>query len=206
MARRSSRFGARLSAPLAGLKKLAGWGVVAVASYYAVFGGESSIFELRSARAGVLEQQEDLARFWRQLIRWAVVDVDDRIEMELTRNSDGAVSSIDIKTRVATKAFLPQDDASVKFEITGPGDKKSDQFGEPSLEEAGLFSSEFYPSEAGGYRVKALVRDSSGELLGEKESGWALNPAADEFASHVVRDGGSDNDLEENTPTPDQIK
>lgn len=129
------------------------------------------------------EQQEDLARFWRQLIRWAVVDVNDRIEMELTRNSDGAVSSIDVKTRVATKAFLPQDDASVKFEITGPGDKKSDQFGEPSLEEAGLFSSEFYPSEAGGYRVKALVRDSSGELLGEKESGWALNPAADEFAS-----------------------
>ena len=49
-----------MSALTAGFKKLAGWGVVALAAYYAVFGGEYSVFELRSARAGVLEQQDDL--------------------------------------------------------------------------------------------------------------------------------------------------
>ena len=104
--------------------------------------------------------------------------------MELTRNSDGAVSSIDVKTRVATKAFLPQDDASVKFEITGARRQKNQVNSASRVWRKLVCSpSEFYPSEAGGYRVKALVRDSSGELLGEKESGWALNPAADEFAS-----------------------
>ncbi|NNE91669.1 MAG: hypothetical protein HKN23_08480 [Verrucomicrobiales bacterium] len=133
------------------------------------------------------ELRDDLEKFWRQLIRWSVVDVRDRIEVELTRNTDGAVSSIELETRVATEAFRPQDDATVKFEIAGPGGKegKTEMFGEPSLEEAGLFSSEFYPSEAGGYRVKTSVRDGEGTLIGEKETGWALNPAADEFKSLV---------------------
>ncbi len=131
------------------------------------------------------EQQLDLAKTWRQLIRWSVVDVNDRIQMSLLRDSDGAVASIDLETRVVTDAFLPQDDASVKFEITGPESDPTEMFGEPSLVEAGLFNAEFYPSKAGGYRVKATVRDSQGDLIGEKESGWALNPAADEFKSLV---------------------
>ena len=49
-----------MSAVAAGFRQLAGWGVLALASYYAVFGGEYSVFELRSARAGVLEQQDNL--------------------------------------------------------------------------------------------------------------------------------------------------
>ncbi|MCB1230118.1 MAG: hypothetical protein KDN19_07625, partial [Verrucomicrobiae bacterium] len=109
--------------------------------------------------------------------------------------------------------FRPQDDASVRLEVTrATGDraaavedtptaegndgkrgkkekgesketeKKSEIFAEPSLEDAGLFEAAFYPPESGGYRAKAIVRDGEGNLLGEKETGWALNPAAEEFS------------------------
>ena len=130
------------------------------------------------------EQQADMAKAWRQMLRWMVVDVPDRLEIETRREAEGANPVIRFAVRVRDQSFRVQDDASVRIEVTGPGGgEPAELFAEPSLEEGGLFETAYYPSDAGAYTAKAIVRDGEGTLLGEKETGWALNPVADEFRS-----------------------
>jgi hypothetical protein len=127
--------------------------------------------------------QADLARAWRQMMRWMVAEAPDRIEVETRHESDGASPVIRLAVRARDVEFRPLDDASVRFEIALPDGGNEELFAEPSLEEAGLFEAVFYPQGAGGYVARALVRDGQGAPLGERETGWALNPSADEFAS-----------------------
>lgn len=129
------------------------------------------------------DHQADLAKAWRQMLRWMVADVPDRIEVTTREESDGANPVVRLAVRTRNAAFRPLDNASVKLEISTPEGETSELFAEPSLEEAGLFEAVYYPRGAGAHVARALVRDGEGALLGERETGWAMNPAADEFAS-----------------------
>ncbi|MBL9152239.1 MAG: hypothetical protein JNK37_07135 [Verrucomicrobiales bacterium] len=164
--------------------------------------------------------RQDMEKMWRQMLRWLVVDVPDRIHLETRADTEGANPVTRFSVRVRDEAFRPQDDASVKLEIRPalmgqaappepplpdaaikPGVEAPEKaaaprptsspdtpplaeiFAEPSLEDAGLFEAAFYPPQSGGYRARAVVRDGEGKELGETETGWALNPAAEEFRS-----------------------
>lgn len=129
------------------------------------------------------EQHADMDKAWRQLMRWLVTDVPDRIDMEAKLSQIASQDVARLSVRVRDAAFRPQDDASVQFEVTAPGEKPVILFAEPSLKEPGLFEAEHYPRAAGGYRVKAVVKDAQNKVLGEKTTGFALNPTADEMAS-----------------------
>lgn len=128
------------------------------------------------------EQHADMDKAWRQLLRWLVVDVPDRIELNAKLSQNGGQALAQMTVRVHDAAFRPQDDASVEVEVQAPGEKPVTLFAEPSLKEPGLFEAEHYPRTAGGYRVKATVKDGAGKMLGEKSTGFALNPLADEMA------------------------
>ena len=126
-------------------------------------------------------QHADMDKAWRQLLRWMVLDVPDRIELQAKLSQAGGQSLAQVAVRVHDAAFRPQDDASVQVEVQSPGEKPAFLFAEPSLKEPGLFDAEHYPRAAGGYRVKATVKDGAGKVLGEKSTGFALNPLADEM-------------------------
>lgn len=130
------------------------------------------------------EQHADMDKAWRQLLRWLVVDVPDRIELQAAISQVSGQALTRMSVRVHDAAFRPQDDASVQIEVQPPGEqaKPATVFAEPSLKEPGLFDAEHYPRAAGGYRVKATVKDGAGKVLGEKTAGFALNPLADEMA------------------------
>ena len=128
--------------------------------------------------------QEDLAKMWRQLVRWAVADVPGRLTQEVRQVSEGTLPLTKIDARVRTLDFQPQDDATVKFELWPPNTEEPLAIsGEPSLEEAGIFSADHFVEEPGGYRLKTTARDAEGQTIGQLETGWAFNPAADEFQS-----------------------
>jgi hypothetical protein len=127
------------------------------------------------------EQHADMDKAWRQLVRWLVNDVPDRIEMQAKLSQIASQGVAKLEVRVHDAAFRPQDDASVQMEVTGQGEKPVTLFAEPSLKEPGLFEAEHYPRAAGGYRVKATVKDAEGKVLGEKSTGFALNPMAEEM-------------------------
>jgi uncharacterized membrane protein len=172
--------------------------------------------------------RNDMERTWRQLMRWLVVDVPDRIEFTATPTTD----RVKLAVRVRDRAFRPQDDAVVKIEVsavsaardTEPGTKAkaSILFAEPSLKEAGLFEAEFFARDAGAYRAVARVeRTEAGakgteKLLGVKATGWVHDPAKAEFAAlapgrawmeQVAKDtGGQVLKLEDLGRLPDLLK
>ncbi len=127
--------------------------------------------------------REDLEKSWRQLFRWAVAEVPGRVQLETRSLSDGTLPVTEITVRVKDREFRPQDDASVKFSVTRSGDLKKETrlSGEPSLEDAGVFTAKHFSDEAGGYLLKATARNGAGEVIDEVETGWAQNPAAEEF-------------------------
>lgn len=129
------------------------------------------------------ESHTDMDKAWRQMLRWLVVDVTDRVDLAVPVTAGGSHELVTPQVRVRDKAFRPQDDASVKVEIAEPDGTKLNLAAEPSSAEAGLFEAASHASRAGAYRVKTTVQDSTGAVLGESTTGWALNPAAAEFAS-----------------------
>lgn len=129
------------------------------------------------------EAHADMDKAWRQLMRHLVVDVPDRIELQTPMTSAGSYELVNAQVRVRDKAFRPQDDATVKLEVLEPDGTKLDIPAEPGASEAGLFESTIHARNAGPYRVKATVKDGTGATVGETSTGWALNPAAEEFAA-----------------------
>ena len=129
------------------------------------------------------EQHADMDKSWRQLLRWLVTDVPDRIELSHELSLISGQHMAKLAVRVHDAAFRMQDDASVQIEVQAPNEKPVTVFAEPSLKEPGLFEAEDYPRAAGGYRMKVTVKDSEGKVIGEKTTGFALNPMAEEMAS-----------------------
>lgn len=130
------------------------------------------------------DQHEDMDKWWRQIVRWLVVDTPDFIDVRTEWDEDGGYSRRKIAVKIRNKSFRPEENATVELLITQPGvEEPSKVFAEPSLDEPGLFTAEFSCAEAGPYHVQALVDDAEGVRLGEAEAGWVWNPAADEFNS-----------------------
>lgn len=137
-------------------------------------------------RWGMFEasQHDDMDKWWRQIVRWLVVDVPDFIDVRTEWDEEGGYAKRRISVKIRNAAFRPEENATVELQITQPGvEEPAKIFAEPSLEEPGLFTAEFACAEAGAYHVKALVDDSEGIRLGESEAGWTWNPAAAEYSS-----------------------
>jgi uncharacterized membrane protein len=126
------------------------------------------------------DARKDLDKAWRQLMRWLVVDVPDKIQFTAVPDAE----RMKLEVRVRDESFLAKDDAVVKIEVTGQGGRKSELFTEPSLKEAGLFEAEFYSRETGAYRAVATVSLAAEIAKVEtKATGWVHDPLAAEFAS-----------------------
>jgi hypothetical protein len=129
------------------------------------------------------DARKDLDKAWRQLMRWLVVDVPDKIQFTAVPDAE----RMKLEVRVRNSSFRAQDDAVVKIEVTGPGGKKSELFAEPSLKEAGLFEAEFYSRETGAYRsvttVTLAAENAEIAKVETKATGWVHDPLTVEFAS-----------------------
>ena len=130
-------------------------------------------------------KREDLPRAWRQMIRWLVKDVPNRVQLETKAYSDAAGLRRKLTVRALDAEFKPLDFANVELRVLPDGDesKAIDLPVESASTEIGVFESLYKAGEEGGYVARAKVLDEDGKTIGEVESGWASNPAADEFRS-----------------------
>ena len=128
------------------------------------------------------EQQENLARSWRQLVRWAINEVPSRVELEKEEVNSGPLPLTKLSVRVQTKTFDPQDDATVILTVSHQDGETSTLSAEPSLTDPGLFTAEYASANPSGYRVQASVLDGEGEEIGTDEIARTINPETDEFA------------------------
>ncbi|HXG46768.1 MAG TPA: glutamine amidotransferase [Methylomirabilota bacterium] len=136
------------------------------------------------------QRQRDMAKAWRQLVRWLVADVPGRITLEVAPEPGDSNQSMALKVRARDREFQPLDNATVQITVqpVGTAAKTNNAAAvrmpaEPTLKEAGGYQATFVPRDTGGYLAQAVVTDASGVEVGRTEAGWASDPAAEEFRS-----------------------
>ncbi len=137
--------------------------------------------------------QEDLARAWRQLVRWLIADVPLRVQATAEPVVADANGAVRVQVRVRDEKFQPVDDAQVAVEVepvvfagtTGAAGASLKLEAEPALSEPGLYEVTYVPRQTGGFRAVASVKNHAGVDLGQGATGWSTDLAAEEFRSLV---------------------
>lgn len=130
-------------------------------------------------------QPDDYAKAWRQMLRWLVVDVPPRVDVSVDQSAESA-TTVRLAARVRDAAFQPVEAADVTFTIKTPAGAEYHLHAEPSLDDLGLYSTDYAPREAGGFRATAVIKDQAGAELSRAETGWTSDPAVDEFRRIAV--------------------
>lgn len=129
-------------------------------------------------------RQKDLGKAWRQMIRWLVADVPDRIEIRAEPQPNG--QDVRLQTRVRNSKFEPLDNAAVTIKVQPLGSSQAVTLtAEPSLTDPGVFESTYVVRDSGGFRAEAVVTDESGAAAGTATTGWTTDLANAEFRSLV---------------------
>ncbi len=129
------------------------------------------------------ETRDDMNKFWRQMLRWLVADVPDRISLQAAQKHDRANQPVVFQVRVRNKDFEPMNDVSIAIEVRDPDGQTVQVTAEPALSETGLFEATYVPRRNGSYFARSVVTDAEGLELGDAQTGWAVDLEALEFRS-----------------------
>jgi hypothetical protein len=127
------------------------------------------------------DQDEDFAKAWRQTIRWLVGDVPQRVEVDVHGAPNSPAGAVALRVHVRDPEFLPLDNAQVKIRISAPDAREILLDAEPSPDEAGTYVATHVPRTPGPYRAAIAAMAPDGSEVGQRETGWAAQPLADEF-------------------------
>jgi uncharacterized membrane protein len=125
----------------------------------------------------------DMDKFWRQLFRWIVADVPEKIAIRAVQQPDQSNQPVELQVTVRDKEFKLMDNVSVAIEVRDPENQTIKLTAEPKLEQSGVFTATYVPRANGGYIAKATVTDTEGAELGNSETGWASDLDDLEFRS-----------------------
>ena len=139
------------------------------------------IGDLWHAGLGDEARQTDLAKAWRQVVRWLVADVPEPVEVRAEPRTDGA--SVLVQVRARDAKFQPLDNAIVTLKIARAGGEAAPLTltADASASEPGLYETTYIPRDSGGYRVEAAVVNEAGAAAGNAATGWTSDLAAAEF-------------------------
>lgn len=126
----------------------------------------------------------DMEKAWRQVVRWLVADVPQRVEVTVDprHDPDDPDGAVHVAVQVRDPAYAPLDNATVDLTVTGPDGKPATLRAEPSARQAGRYEATYVPRDSGGYRARAAATGPDGKPIGEGVTGWSSDPAAEEFA------------------------
>ncbi|HTA30953.1 MAG TPA: glutamine amidotransferase [Candidatus Cybelea sp.] len=133
--------------------------------------------------------QKDLAKSWRQLVRWLVSDVLTRVAVHAETGADGDPARVRLVVKVRDEEYKPLDNASVQLSIRpvqlsqGAPTHDVPLTADASPNQPGTYVSDYIATEAGASSVEAVATQSDGKVIGRAAAGWALDPAAAEFRS-----------------------
>ncbi len=140
--------------------------------------------------------QKDLAKSWRQLVRWLVSDVPANISVAVEPAASGDPAEVRLSVKAHDAEFKPLGDATVQLTVRPvrtassavekePKNIADTNFvqltAEPSADHPGNYEATYLAREAGAYSVEAVVTQPDGKMAGRAATGWASDPAAAEF-------------------------
>jgi hypothetical protein len=142
--------------------------------------------------------QKDLAKSWRQLVRWLVSDVPSRVSVTPEASASGDSTRVRLVVSARDETFKPVDNATVQltvrpvalFQPEAASELKKIaptnyvQFtADSSPNRPGTYEATYVARDSGAYLVEARVTQADGQPTGLASAGWASDAAADEFRS-----------------------
>ncbi len=135
------------------------------------------------------EANADLAKAWRQTIRWLVADVPHRLQVRTESAPDFGADAVRLSVRAFDAEFRPLDNARVRLSVspqktgeqTETESKAVELDAESSDTESGLYSAIFTPPQRAGWSAKVQAQDGEGKELPVEETGWVHDPLSDEL-------------------------
>lgn len=127
------------------------------------------------------QQSDDLEQTWRQLVRWLVGDVPKRVEMNLVESSDPSQANA-ISVMVRDESFQPMDNAEIELSVTPSDGEPLKLRMNPDANKPGLYRAEYWSEDSGTYLAEVQVKSADGEVVGQDQSGWAVDLLASEWS------------------------
>ena len=133
--------------------------------------------------------QKDLAKTWRQLVRWLVSDVPARVSVHAETGADGDPARVRLVVKVRDEEYKPLDNATVQLTIhpvsLSQGAAAQDQqlTTDASPNQPGTYVSDYLATGPGASTAEAVATQTDGKVIGRSAAGWAVDPAAAEFRS-----------------------
>lgn len=142
--------------------------------------------------------QKDLAKSWRQLVRWLVSDVPARVAVNPEPSAGGDSAEVRLVVSAKDETFKPVDNATVQLTIRpvalfDPGAASElsktaatnyiQLTADASPNRPGTYEATYIAHDAGAYLVEAHVTQADGQVVGQASAGWASDPSAEEFRS-----------------------
>ncbi len=142
-------------------------------------------------RAGMRDEaaQKDLAKSWRQLVRWLVSDVPTRVAIHAETGADGNPSLVRLVVKVRDEEYKPMDNVNVQLTIrpaqlsTNTSTNDLQLLADASSSEAGTYQRDYVQNDAGARIAEAIATRADGTVIGRAKTGWAMDPAGQEFHS-----------------------
>jgi hypothetical protein len=125
-------------------------------------------------------------RFWRQLLRWLVSDVPDRLQVATASDHTVPGEPVQLVARVGDEAFRQVDDARVVARITSPTGESRDLPLEWAVERDGEYRAAFTPEQQGVHRVQIEARRGD-QVLGADTMYLSATDTDAEFFSAQMR-------------------
>jgi len=125
-------------------------------------------------------EPEDLQRSWRQLTRWLVADIPERVEVEILPAESGHPDSMRVAVDVVDESFQPLDNVTIEITFTDP-DGKNLTLNPAATSDAGRFEQSFRPRKSGNYTATVQVTGADGIEIATRQVGWVSQPEADEY-------------------------
>lgn len=118
--------------------------------------------------------------FWRQLLRWLINSVPDRVSATVSRDRVGIQQSVEITTEALDSAYSEVNDANVVAHVIAPSGSEREVPLEWTVERDGEYKASFIPEDYGMYEVRIdAVRN--GAVLGSGASYVQVAEPVDEF-------------------------
>ena len=122
--------------------------------------------------------------FWRQMLRWLVSDVPDRLEATLAEES-GPGEAIPLRADVSDAAFLKANGASVKGTVRTPSGKVQEVQLEWAVDRDGEYRTAYVPDEAGVHALQLQAAVGKDTLAGEPAYVRVAPPTTEFFGAEM---------------------
>jgi uncharacterized membrane protein len=137
------------------------------------------------------DAHRDMDKAWRQLARWLVTDVPNRVDLTAEPAPNDPNGAVLLQVRVRDSKFQPLDNAAISLQVepvladasSGAATNIVRLQTEPALTEPGLYQATYVPRLTAGYRATVCVTNSESVQVGRAEAGWSTDLAAEEFRS-----------------------